>query len=174
MSKEILGAISNPVGAVVSGIGGALVNKGASKDAAKMQTDAANQALAEQKRIFDLQRADRAPYLAQSQAALGSLGQLAGQGRTMPLPGPSNFGGPPNLAQMGQPQGAPPPSMPRPGMPHGPMAPPQGPPQGGQMPGGPTPPMGGLVTLKAPTGEVMQVPAQMADSLIQRGAQRLS
>jgi len=58
----------------------------ATKDAAKLQADASAAALAEQKRIFDLQRADRQPYVNASLGALGQAQNLAAQSHYMPLP----------------------------------------------------------------------------------------
>lgn len=52
----------------------------ASKKATKAQVEAANKAIAEQQRQFDLTRSDYAPYLAAGTTGLGQLGDLIGTG----------------------------------------------------------------------------------------------
>jgi hypothetical protein len=58
---------------VIGSIGGALIGSSATKSAAKTQANAANAATAEQKRQFDLQYTDQAPYRAAGVDALSQL-----------------------------------------------------------------------------------------------------
>lgn len=145
------------IGAASSLIGG-LINSHSAGNAANAQTSAANQALTEQKRIFDLQQAQRAPYLAQSQQALGQLGQIAGQQHAMTLPAAYTGGGMRSLGQLGQP--APASAVPMPI----------------QAPNGPTPtPIGAsdLVTVQAPTGQTAQIPRAQLQMALSRGAKQV-
>ena len=170
--------------AAISGVAsllGANKNSGASRDASRMQSSTASRALAEQRRIFDMQ------YGQEQKDRESRLQTFAQYGNTQkPLSGnlPNPYGmSDQQTSQMrnsfGQPQG-------------GPQAPPQGPPppQGapaqppmpqGQGPAGPQgqPPapaqnrsqaMGSTVWLQAPTGETMQASLEQALPLIQKGA----
>lgn len=63
-------------GAVISGLMGA----DAAKSSAKTSARASRRSIAEQRRQFDLSRADRAPYRAVGEQALFSLSDMMGQG----------------------------------------------------------------------------------------------
>jgi len=162
-------AIPALIGAGASLIGGA-ISSSAAGSAADKQKATADQALALQKQIYDEQKAQRAPYVAQGATSLAKLGQIAGNAQQQPLPGafqnpylPRSGGAGPTqpLGAMGQspwtqppPQGAFPP----------PQGPPPQPPQ--QGPGGGAGPQ--MVTIQAPTGETKQVPMATAQQIVQR------
>jgi hypothetical protein len=68
-----------PIGAIVgaaASIGGALIGSKASKKAANAQVQAADMATAEQRRQFDLTRADMAPWREAGGQAIGSLAAM--------------------------------------------------------------------------------------------------
>jgi hypothetical protein len=127
----------------------------ATKAAANIQAASSDKALAEARRIFDLQRSDRQPYVDQSLKSLGQLGQLSNMGSYMQLPaqrlGASSPGSMPmsqmNMGALGQP------------------AQPQGAPAQGQQPMG---------MFRAPDGETRQFPLAMEQQLVAKGVQRVS
>ena len=127
----------------------------ATKDAAKTQAASSAAALAEQKRIFDLQRADRAPYVAASLGALGQAQNLAGQSHYMPLPA--------------QRLGASSPQMPA-QMATGALG------QLGQFPQTQTPQVGNqpMGLFRAPDGSTKQLPLSLESRLTAQGVQRIS
>lgn len=140
------------IGAGASIIGGAESSR-ASKNAAQIQADSAAKALAVQQQVYAQNQANRAPYLAAGQQAVGQLGQLAGQNTRMNLPasyGPYGNSSPSSAPQIGSPQTPQPP------------APPQAP--GSQGP---------LVTVQAPTGETQDFPMNIAQQLVAKGARIL-
>lgn len=147
------------IGAGASLLGGA-INARQSGKAVDAQTNSANQALAEQKRIFDMQQAQRAPYLAQSQQSLGQLGQMASQQRQMALPPAYSGGGMRSLSQLGQPQRP----IPSQGLPQATQAT-----QGPQAPQ-PNQPMG---LFEAPTGERRPFPLSMQAQLESHNVKRV-
>ncbi len=136
----------------------------ATKQAAATQAATSAAALAEQKRIFDLQRADRAPYVSASLGALGNAQNVASMGHYMPLPaqqlgassqpaplGPPQMGMMPNsqsmspkmmLGQLGQPQQ----------------------PQGGNEPMG---------MFRAPDGSTRQLPLRLEQELATKQVRRI-
>ena len=61
------------VGGAVVGVVGSVLSSNAASDATQAQTDSAAAATAEQRRQYDLSRADQAPFL---QAGTGALGQM--------------------------------------------------------------------------------------------------
>ena len=68
-----------PVGAIIGvagSIGGALISSSAAKKAAKAQTQSADQAIAEQRRQYDLTRGDMAPWREAGGAAIGQLSDM--------------------------------------------------------------------------------------------------
>ena len=166
----------------VAALGAAKMTSNASRDASRMQTSTASRALAEQRRIFDMQyeqeqkdRASRqqnmaqfderrasnasrlAPAYGESQAQadarrMNSFGQPQGG---------AQGGGPPT--QMAMSQGQPP-------------QPPQGalPPQGAPPPNAFGMPTGATVWMQAPNGgETMEVPMEpwaTIDALVKKGA----
>lgn len=180
LALAALGAGAKAVGDISS----AKINSNASKDAAKIQADSAQKALDERKRLFDIETANRAPYLAASQKALAELGSRATpppmampssyQNPYAPKPQGGGFAG--MLGQMGQ------------------MTPRQGgmQPQGGWMPqgqnvtsapgsmqpqgqtmasqGAPQAPQGDMVTVQAPNGQTARLPRQQAEMAVQKGA----
>lgn len=170
-----LGTAIAGTAAAGAAVAGAKMNSNASKDAAKIQADSAQKALDERKRLFDIETANRAPYLAASQKALGELGNRAAP---PPMAMPSSYQNPyapkstaapmgsaPMLGQMGQmtprqggmqPQGQP--------MQGSPMTP-----QNAQQPAG-----GDLVTVQAPNGQTARLPRQQADMAVQKGARIVS
>ena len=75
------------IGAAAS-LGGAKLNSNAANSAAQIQAQTAQKALDEKKRLFDIEQAQRAPYLAASQSALGRLGAQSGSSGPMALPAP--------------------------------------------------------------------------------------
>jgi hypothetical protein len=170
-------AISPGVGTVIgAGVGlisslfGAKKGANAAKDSANIQTDFAQKALDEQKRVYDLERADEQR---QRDARAGIFEQYGTN--------PGSFGGNlPNPYGMDDAQTA---SLRQGNMGNpGKQMPPEQPPSGGTRPqpvpfrGGPqtpwqTPGMGKpTVTLQAPTGEIMDVDLDQAPALIKKGA----
>ena len=178
-----LGVLASAAIPAIGSAVGAKLNSNAAKDAAKIQADSAQKALDERKRLFDIETANRKPYLDASMAALGRLGQSAGQPMNLPAayqnpyaPKPQGGGFAGMLGQMGQ------------------MAPRQGgmQPQGGWMPqgqnvtsapgsmqpqgqpmaqqGAPQAPQGDLVTVQAPNGQTARLPRQQAEMAVQKGA----
>jgi hypothetical protein len=126
----------------------AAISANAAKNAAKTQSAAADKSLAFQQGIYGQQQQNFAPYLAQGQNAVQQLGQRAAQPSPTFQPGrPTSFQSPPQtpMASLGQPQQG--------------MAP-----QGAQ---------GGLWTIQAPDGTTKQLPAQMAQQFVARGAKRV-
>lgn len=85
VDSGLLGPLVQGAGSL---IGGALAND-AAKDAAKAQTDAVNAAIAEQRRQYDLARADQAPFRETGVAANARLAHLLGVG---PNSGASGYG----------------------------------------------------------------------------------
>lgn len=215
------GGFMSTAGKVINGLTGgnpygALLNAGlgylqerqsanAIQTAADQQLTASREALAEQRRQYDLGRQDYlgnqaytrqqisglAPYQQIGSGALANLGRLTGQ--TLP----ANFGQAPPVASL------PPPQATAPQGPPGSVASPNGYTisglanpqlyqgyQGGSGPVAPTPGSGGqfaaspqapqpqgassYVTMRAPTGETQQVPANQASHYEQLGAQRVN
>lgn len=120
--------------AIALGVAGAQAASGAygakkAGDAAKQQISAGDRALAEQRRVYDDQRAMIDPYVSAGRDSLGTLSRL------MAVPPGAQFAAPPPAWMQG-PQG-----------PAGPQGPPQGPPMGGPPQGPPPglsmPPQGG-------------------------------
>ena len=138
------------IGSAVSGgaaVAGAKMASNASKNAAQAQIDASNKAQAFNQQVFNTQQQALAPYQAAGQDALSRLTAMR---NTQPLAQQAQ--GYVNAARYGQmPAQSPWPTGPQ-------MQQPQG--------GG-----GGMVTVRAPTGETQQVPQAMAQQLVQRGAQ---
>lgn len=146
--------------AAAAGIGGALIGSHSAGSAAKTQAASADAALAEQKRIFDIQQAQRAPYLAASQEALERAKTMAAAGRNPALPAQVNRFAGGSLGAYAMPQQAQgPQGMPSPQMPAGLPA---------QVPTD-----GGMVMLEAPNGQRANVPANQVEAAIQRGARRV-
>lgn len=150
------------------GIVNSAINSHAAGNAADVQAKGAADALAEQKRIFDLQTAQRKPYLDASTAALGNLQNLASR-PMQGAPAPYQWGGynrpmapaaPPagNLGQLAFAPGVTPQMAPRP------ASGPQGPAQMGREP---------MVTLAAPDGTIQQVPQSQEQHFLSRGARRV-
>lgn len=82
---SILGAVAGPViGSVISG--------NSAKDAAGEQADAANNAAALQKYIFDMQNGQQAPYRQAGYGGLSNLAYLLGAGPKEGLSGPDSTG----------------------------------------------------------------------------------
>lgn len=141
---------------VASGLGGALIGSHSAGNAANIQATAAQKALDVQKQIYDQQRADRAPYLAASTGALGSLGQLAQKPQYMAMPAqrlgassPTAPAMPSSLGQLGQ---APPMAA----------APDNGAPAG-------------MVTVQDPqSGQQMHIPQQNLQTALSRGLKQVS
>lgn len=165
-------------------VGAAKIGSNASKKAADTQTAAGNKALALNEQIYNQQRQDQNPYMQAGQQGLSNLQQLVGnqqprfgggmtpgQGGPAPLNLGNAFGGP-----QAPPQGAMPAQG---GQPMGqPAGAPQQAPMGSQgqppmMAQAPQSPQGAMVKLRAPDGSVEDVPAQLADQFIQRGAMRV-
>lgn len=163
--------------ALVTGIAqlfGAKKGSNAAKDAANIQNDFGEKALDEQKRVYDLERADEQRQRNDRAGIFDKYGTNPGSfGGNLPNPygmddaqtaslrqGMGNQGNPGTMGK--QPPGMPPPGgqrtqpMPRQA---GPQTPWQAPAQGK-----PT------VTLQAPTGEIMDVDLDQAPALIQKGA----
>lgn len=155
-------AVGAGVGALVDGLFSFFSGKSqgnATKDAAKMSSASADKALAEQRRIFDLQRSDRQPYVDVSLGALGNLKNLAAQPQYMQLPA--------------QKLGASSPTMPRQAAPMAPM------PTGalGQLgqaqPAAAASQAMGLFQAPGPDGETREFPLSMEPQLIAKGARRV-
>ena len=144
--------------AAAAGLIGAGISAHSAGSAAKTQSDAAAAALAEQKRIFDLQRADRQPYVNASLGALGQAQNVAGMSHYMPLPAQ-------RLGASSQPA------------PMAPQMPPQGQPMAlGQLGQSTQPPQGGnepMGLFKAPTGETKSFPLRLQQQLEAKGAMRV-
>ena len=85
-------AIGSLIGGGLSLGGSALAAKGA-QHGADEQAKVAQQALALQKLIYDKNMAMQQPYYNQGVQSLGALGQQAGAGTVVPLPGPAAMGG---------------------------------------------------------------------------------
>jgi hypothetical protein len=136
---------------VVSGAMGAH----AANSAAKTQAASADKALALNTRIYDDQRAQMQPFVTGGQQAFQTL--LSGwQNRQGMSPGPAMAQTPLRSAGSGQ----------------TPTAAANG--SFGQAMGAPNPAANsGSVVLRAPTGEVREVPAHMADRLLAAGATRV-
>lgn len=175
--------IATAIGAVAS-LGGAKMASSAAGKAQKAQQAATDRALA-------AQTAANQPYMDLGRQAAGRLGALTANAQpyTQQFGGPQGSNGVQAFGSMQGgpqgPQGPPPgslasmaggaPSMPQGGQPG--MMPPQrqpGPPMG--QPGPPQGPQGGqMVTLQAPTGQTMQLPAgsPQVQMLLQRGARQV-
>lgn len=138
----------------------------ASTSAAQIQANTAQKALDAAKEVRAQQTANNAPFLAAGHQAAGYLQNLLGQQQNVALPGPyqGNYQSWMNgtampkaqtlgaFAQMPQNRPAPGPAMPD-GM--------------GTTPGGST------VTLAAPDGSIQQVPAELEQHYLSRGARRV-
>lgn len=173
MSLGPLATVAIP--AAISAVGslfGAKKGSNAAKESANIQTDFAQKALDEQKRVYDLERADEQR---QRDARAGIFDQYGTNPGTFQgnLPNPYGMSDAQAAAMRG-PQG----DMGRPANP-GKMLPPsqpgtgertlpigQGPRNGAHGPGMGKP----TVTLQAPTGEIMDVDIDQAPALIQKGA----
>lgn len=150
-----------------SAVGGKMASSSA-KNAAKVQTASVDKAQQFNEKAWQQQQAALAPYQQAGQSALGSLmtnyggkplqNSYAPPGQYGPPAAPSGGGGGPLAAAMGQqqPQGAPGAQMP----------------QGASMP--PAGPQGGMVRVKAPTGEMAMMPenSPQLQMALQRGAVR--
>lgn len=157
--------------AAISAIGslfGAKKQSNAAKDSANIQTDFAQKALDEQKRVYDLERADEQRQREARANIFGNYGTDPGtfQGN---LPNPYGMSDDQTAAMRG-PQG----NMGNPGNPGKFLPQPQ--PQAG---GARTLPVRGTqgpglgkptVTLQAPTGEILDVDLDQAPALIKKGA----
>jgi len=172
-AATMLAAGVTTAGSLVSG----KLGSNATTDAAKIQADSAQKALDEKKRLFDIETAQRKPYLDASQSALGRLGSQAGNIGPMAMPGayqaPQNPYAPRQMApQSGNPYGA---MLGQVGQ-MGQMTPrqggmaPQGQPMQGQPQGGPQAPQGDMVTVQAPNGQTARLPRQQAEMAVQKGA----
>lgn len=132
-----------PIAGIGGQVGSSLIQSHANTEAAKLQDAAAQRAIDETKRQFDLQREDERPYRGAGYSSLNLL-----------LPGSANY----------QPEPAP---MTAPAPSGGTLANLSGtPPQT-------TPPQAALVSLRAPSGQVSQVPANQADHYLAKGAVRV-
>lgn len=166
-----------PVPIIAAGIGaatsiyGAHKAAGASKQAARTQSQAADKAMALQKQVYDNQTQLMAPWISGGQTAFTNMQRMAGGQQAMPYQ-------PPTLGQAMQhgPQGPMPPPGPMPGgrVPlgqalEGGMAP-----MGGGAPMGGQDMAGGLVTLQMPDGTTQQMPRGAAQPMLMRGAQIVS
>ena len=169
-------AIAIAAGIAAAGsVAGAAVNASASKDAAKTQAATAAQALAVQQQVYNTTQAQRAPYVAEGQAAVGQLGQIAAQGaqRPLPLPYGATYA---NAASQGA--QALPSNQLAPGAAAAAAAPPPLPVGRSDAPtASPVPSIGasatttpGMVLMRAPTGEIAQVPAASVAQLQAAGA----
>lgn len=160
-----LGVLASAAIPAIGSAVGAKINSNASRDAQRIAADSAQKSLDEKKRLFDIETANRRPFLDASQAALGRLGAQAGQPMNLPASfqnpyAPKPQGQPQMLGQMGQ------------------MTPrqdgmsPQGQPMGSPMPpqGGPQAPQGDLVTVQAPNGQTARLPREQAQMAVQKGA----
>ena len=148
---------------LVASLFGAKKSSNAARDSAKIQTDFSQKALDEQKRVYDIEKADEARQRAARAALterytnntqrLGSLPNSFGMSDEQMARARQGAGPSQGSQGMRKPL---PPSQPQPGertMPTGP--------RGGGRP---------MVTLQAPTGEVMDVDLDQAPELIKRGA----
>lgn len=145
---------------------GSAISGGAALGAAKLQSNAAKNAAKEQQkgtdRALQVQREVNQPYLNLGQQGASALS--SGQAMAQPYaqqfrPGSGNTG-----FQPFQPPQGPPPTLGSIGMPQQPPMPPQG---------GQPPAMGNMVKLQGPDGSVRDVPAQLAEQFIARGARRV-
>jgi hypothetical protein len=169
------------IGAGASVAGAAMSSK-AAKNAANTQSASTNQALAFQQRAYDDQRRLMQPYVNAGQGATTALGRLLtpGQAYTPQLQAQDagqTAQGWSSALSLGPQQGrqSPPMSMQGPagiGAPR-PVQPPPSP-SGGLQGAMRNVTGGGMVTLRAPTGETMSVPEAKAQGLIARGAQRVA
>ena len=78
-------------GLIAAGIGSVIAagkNSSAQSNAANIQGQTSQEALALQKQIYDKNLAMRQPYYNQGVTSLGALGQQAASGTVVPLPGP--------------------------------------------------------------------------------------
>lgn len=165
----------------------------AAHEAAGMQSDAANKALAAQRSAYDQQRQDFSPYAQAGQAALGRLQQQSAQPRMGFVPGQqASLGQPMPQQQPAQPQGqmATPGQM---GSKGGIGASMQGGQVGNVTPGGDmgamqaaqgaagvtggaqiAKPQTGMVVMQGPDGAKRPVPSSVVPQLQQRGFQVVS
>lgn len=65
------------LGGIVGSVAGGLISGSGSKKAAKIEAEAAQASIAEQRRQFDLTRSDLAPWMAEGKNALGRLGRAS-------------------------------------------------------------------------------------------------
>jgi hypothetical protein len=79
---DFLGSIAGDILGAGANLLGAGMQSGASKDAAKTQAAAAQQAMIEQRRQFDLSRSDMQPWMTSGRNALLKLDSLLGTGPT--------------------------------------------------------------------------------------------
>lgn len=172
VAPVVVAAVPAAISAIAS-LFGAKKGSTAAKEAATIQTDFGQKALDEQKRVYDLERADEQR---QRDARAGIFdrystnpGMFSGN-----LPNPYGMSDPQAFSLR---QG----TMGTPGTP-GKMLPPSGPSSGGTSPqpvpfqAGPQTPWQApgqgkpTVTLQAPTGEIMDVDLDQAPALIKKGA----
>jgi hypothetical protein len=148
----------------------------AAKEAAALQAQTAQQALAFQKQIYEEQKAQKAPYVAQGATSLAALGRTAGAQQQQVLP--SAYSGQ-TLGQLGQQiRTAQAQSQANPTQAQQQAAATAVPTPGGMPPGAPPTPGAGpgqipndeLVTVEAPTGETRQVPMALARQMVAKGA----
>lgn len=164
-------------GVIASSVAGAALTSRAAGKAAKGQEDAARQAQGFNRQVYGEQKQLLAPFVSLGTDAMKRYGDYAAK----------PFGE--RLADLGQPYSPGTARTPQP-FALGPQAAPQAPPMMGNIGGGtatgPGPMSGGgggygfgggaprMVRLQAPTGEVQDVPADIAGGLIARGARRVS
>lgn len=137
-------------------LGGAAIAAHSNTEAAKIQAESADKALAQAKEIWQTQRADEAPYRQIGTGALGLLGQGMGINMTPPPAAPAAPAAPPanggTMSSMGPPPAAAPTAAPAP-------------------PGG----TNGLVSVRNPqTGLVHLIPQDQVAAAQQRGGQVLA
>lgn len=151
--------ISAAAASAGTGIYAAKKGASAARDAAATQSAAADKALALQKEQYGQARQDFSPYQQQGAAALGRLGTMATAPRQTFNPGqPQMLGMPPPQAQ-GAPGGLGTPWMAQ---------------SGGPPPMTPQGPGGGLWTVQGPDGSTKQLPPNIAQQFISRGARRIA
>jgi hypothetical protein len=167
--------ISAGIGAI-GALGGAKMNSSASKDAVRMQTSAADKALAEQKRIFDLQyeqeqkdresrRQSRSQFDFNRASNASRLAPAYGEDQAQADARRMNSFGQPQGRPQQAPQGLPPtPASMSSQWPAGDAVKPPTPQED------PSQSMASTVWLQAPTGETMEVSLEQAPALIQKGA----
>jgi hypothetical protein len=184
-------AIAIPAIIGAAGVGAQVVGarnaSNAAKDAARIQGQSADRAQAFNERVYGDQQQLMSPYVKAGSDSLARL--MAQHWGTQPPAGMSPSGGSSamlsNAARGFIPQQGPfsgaPQAQPGGGNPNS-LAAMQGgggqqmPPQGAPMPqGGQMPPQGGgqMVKLQGPDGSTRDVPAQLADQFIARGARRI-